>query len=80
MHHAYIDKLFWEWQQADPARLLDMGGQNVQTNTTPSGAFTSYNGDSGNTTTVRTCVADFLGGIFQAMRRVLNKSFQLRGC
>lgn len=54
MHHAYLDKLFWKWQQADPARLSEVGGQNVQTGTTANSAFTRYNGDNGTITTVRT--------------------------
>jgi hypothetical protein len=30
MHHAYLDKLWWEWQMADyPHRLSDMGGNNA---------------------------------------------------
>ncbi|ETS77427.1 hypothetical protein PFICI_11301 [Pestalotiopsis fici W106-1] len=30
LHHAWLDKLFWEWQKMDlPARLTDMGGPNI---------------------------------------------------
>lgn len=29
LHHAYLDKLWWEWQELDlEARLVDMGGRN----------------------------------------------------
>ncbi|GAQ46949.1 hypothetical protein AtubIFM55763_009071 [Aspergillus tubingensis] len=30
MHHAYLDKLWWEWQMANyPHRLYDKGGNNT---------------------------------------------------
>ncbi|KAL4940282.1 hypothetical protein BDV06DRAFT_224224 [Aspergillus oleicola] len=30
LHHAYLDRLWWQWQRADlPTRLSDMGGPNV---------------------------------------------------
>ncbi|KAL4916761.1 transmembrane amino acid transporter protein-domain-containing protein [Aspergillus aurantiobrunneus] len=30
LHHAYLDRLWWQWQQADwPSRLGDIGGPNV---------------------------------------------------
>lgn len=30
LHHAYLGRLWWRWQQADlPKRLTDMGGQKM---------------------------------------------------
>lgn len=58
MHHTYLDKLFWEWQQASPAGLAEIGGPNVEAGMDPSeqlypvSAFTTYNGDDGNVTTM----------------------------
>ncbi|KAL4803386.1 hypothetical protein BDV18DRAFT_40551 [Aspergillus unguis] len=61
LHHAYIDRLWWQWQQADlPRRLSDMGGPNtppldVLTGAglgPPGRALTDYNGDEGGETTL----------------------------
>ncbi|KAL4899842.1 hypothetical protein BDW74DRAFT_183331 [Aspergillus multicolor] len=63
LHHAYLDRLWWRWQQADlPARLSDMGGANVVPKSftdsigvppvVVSSALTDYNGDPGNETTL----------------------------
>ncbi|KAL4933212.1 putative amino acid transporter [Aspergillus undulatus] len=61
LHHAYLDKLWWEWQLADlPTRLSDMGGPNVPPQfildtvqlKAPSKAVTDYSGDPGNETTL----------------------------
>ncbi|KAI0412994.1 amino acid transporter [Xylaria grammica] len=58
LHHSYLDKLWWEWQNLNESRLYDMGGPNLPTfsgqngTTPPSAAFTDYFGDGGNTTTL----------------------------
>lgn len=61
LHHANIDRLWWLWQAADlPARLEEMGGQNVPKTSdliankwlTPSAAVLDYNGDPANVTTM----------------------------
>lgn len=56
LHHTYLDKLFWEWQQNGVGRLTAVGGPNVElanhtTQPRPASAFTAYNGDNGPTTT-----------------------------
>ncbi|VUC28059.1 unnamed protein product [Clonostachys rosea] len=59
LHHAYLDKLWWEWQQEDPTnRLKDIGGPNTppdwlieQVGRNISSDILNYNGDEGNTTT-----------------------------
>lgn len=61
MHHAYLDKLWWEWQMADyPHRLSDMGGNNTAPDSIlamaglsqPGPDILEYDGDSGTTTTL----------------------------
>lgn len=61
LHHAYLDRLWWRWQQADlPKRLTDMGGQNMPDQSVLDMAglsaagseLTDYNGDPGNVTTL----------------------------
>ncbi|KNG83998.1 hypothetical protein ANOM_007775 [Aspergillus nomiae NRRL 13137] len=61
MHHAYLDKLWWEWQLADyPRRLFDMGGNNTAPQwfidaadlSQPGADILDYNGDPGSTTTL----------------------------
>ncbi|KAL3470332.1 hypothetical protein BJX99DRAFT_264324 [Aspergillus californicus] len=61
LHHAYVDRLWWQWQQADlPGRLSDIGGPNVPPQVVlesvglppPSQRLVDYNGDEGNTTTM----------------------------
>ncbi|PSN62325.1 Di-copper centre-containing protein [Corynespora cassiicola Philippines] len=62
LHHAYVDKLWWEWQQQDlSTRLTDMSGRNVPSAETreffnfdePGPEFTDYFGDGGNETTLQ---------------------------
>ncbi|PYI16002.1 Di-copper centre-containing protein, partial [Aspergillus violaceofuscus CBS 115571] len=61
MHHAYLDKLWWEWQLADyPHRLVDMGGNNTAPQyildqaglSQPGADILNYDGDPGTTTTL----------------------------
>ena len=61
LHHTNLDRLWWEWQQADlPNRLTDMTGRNVplpsylsgNNFTFPSAAILDYDGDPGNVTTL----------------------------
>ncbi len=35
LHHAWIDRLWWNWQVKDPARLLEIGGENIPASTLP---------------------------------------------
>ncbi|CAN8103806.1 unnamed protein product [Discula destructiva] len=56
LHHAYLDKLFWEWQQAAERGLEAVGGPNRQVGVQnsqpmPDSAFTTNNGDNGTSTT-----------------------------
>lgn len=58
LHHAYLDKLWWTWQQtgAGEERLTSVDGRNVRPGANnsqplPDSAFTMYNGDNGTTTT-----------------------------
>ncbi|KKK13556.1 hypothetical protein ARAM_001726 [Aspergillus rambellii] len=62
LHHAYMDRLWWKWQQMDlPRRLHDMGGPNVPDQRvldsvglqSPSRSLVDYSGDNGNVTTLR---------------------------
>ncbi|KAL2843570.1 hypothetical protein BJX68DRAFT_270065 [Aspergillus pseudodeflectus] len=62
LHHAYLDRLWWQWQQADEAnRLTAMGGVNVPPQSIldlvglqgPDPSVVDYNGDEGDTTTLR---------------------------
>ncbi|KAI0122938.1 amino acid transporter [Xylariales sp. AK1849] len=53
LHHAYLDKLWWEWQKLDlNARLTDMDGVNVPRGSNPDPAIVDYFGDGGNITTL----------------------------
>lgn len=61
LHHANLDRLWWEWQQANlTSRLTDMGGRNVPLTSyleqngmeEPGAAFLDYDGDDGNVTTL----------------------------
>ncbi|KAI0139221.1 hypothetical protein BJ166DRAFT_489670 [Pestalotiopsis sp. NC0098] len=59
LHHAYLDKLWWEWQKLDyPARLYDMGGVNIPRTSDPDSpdyppaSLTDYFGDNGTITTL----------------------------
>ncbi|KAI0011054.1 Di-copper centre-containing protein [Xylariaceae sp. FL0662B] len=46
LHHAYLDKLFWDWQSLDlPARLTRVGGRNVGGGF---GKFPGFNGTGPN--------------------------------
>ncbi|KAH8749491.1 amino acid transporter [Diaporthe sp. PMI_573] len=60
LHHANLDRLWWEWQSVDlSTRLEDMGGSNIPATafldaynlTSPGPEFTEYSGDGGNVTT-----------------------------
>lgn len=57
LHHAYLDKLYWAWQQRDPEEnLAAIGGPNTMAGVKnvqpqPDGAFTTGNGDDGAWTT-----------------------------
>lgn len=66
MHHAYLDKVFWEWQSANlPDRLYEIGGDNVGEIQSESDAeilsYTDYNGDDGDVTTLNHTL--WVGGI-----------------
>lgn len=61
LHHANVDRLWWQWQQANlTARLTDMSGQVVPPASImeqnrwlyPSAAYLDYDGDGGNETTL----------------------------
>ncbi|KAL2813650.1 hypothetical protein BDW59DRAFT_167458 [Aspergillus cavernicola] len=61
LHHAYVDRMWWQWQQADLAnRLTEIGGPNVPSQEVlqsvglppPSSTLVDYNGDEGDTTTL----------------------------
>lgn len=61
LHHAYIDRLWWQWQQANlTSRLTDISGPNVPSDdilalgnlSYPTAAVLDYDGDSGNVTTL----------------------------
>lgn len=61
LHHAYLDKLWWEWQIANyPARLYEMGGNNkapqflldMSGRSQPGANILDYDGDPGNITTL----------------------------
>ncbi|KAI0143840.1 amino acid transporter [Xylariaceae sp. FL1272] len=57
LHHAWLDKLWWEWQKQDLSnRLTDMGGPNLPIAGSVLGGqgpeFTNYFGDNGNVTTL----------------------------
>lgn len=61
LHHANVDRLWWQWQQANlSARLTDMSGPLIPpTNIMkenrwllPSAAYLDYDGDPANATTL----------------------------
>ncbi|KAH8885006.1 amino acid transporter [Thozetella sp. PMI_491] len=61
LHHGWLDAMWWKWQSLDlPARLTDMGGQNLPDQwyidyaelPMPGPEFTDYDGDEGNVTTL----------------------------
>lgn len=61
LHHAYLDKLWWEWQKANyTERLTDMSGNNTAPEFTlilsglsqPGPEIMDYNGDPGTVTTL----------------------------
>ncbi|KAK0664413.1 hypothetical protein DIS24_g487 [Lasiodiplodia hormozganensis] len=61
LHHAWMDKIWWEWQSQNLSyRLTEIGGVNVPPDEYfdftgldyPSTAITDYDGDPGNTTTL----------------------------
>lgn len=61
VHHANLDRLWWEWQQANlSSRLTDMSGQEIPPLSImlenkwvyPSRAYLDYDGDPGNDTTL----------------------------
>lgn len=72
LHHAYLDRVWWQWQEKDlEARLLDMGGNNYPDATTislagegdPSHGLLDYSGDVSNVTTMNHTL--WMGGIVQ---------------
>ncbi|KAF3805959.1 Tyrosinase ustQ [Colletotrichum gloeosporioides] len=61
LHHAYLDRVWWQWQEANlTARLTDISGQNTPDQSildmaslsAPGSELTDYNGDNGNVTTL----------------------------
>lgn len=62
LHHAYLDRVWWQWQQVNlTARLTDMSGQNIPSQTYldqnnfgyPDASVTDYfNDNGGNVTTL----------------------------
>ncbi|KAF4820078.1 Tyrosinase ustQ [Colletotrichum siamense] len=61
LHHAYLDRVWWQWQEANlTARLTDISGQNIPDQSildmaglsAPGSELTDYNGDNGNVTTL----------------------------
>lgn len=61
LHHTYLDRVWWQWQQADlSTRLTDMAGRNVPTDiylaqndfAYPGADVLDYDGDDGNVTTL----------------------------
>lgn len=40
MHHTWLDKVWWEWQEANPSkRLKDIGGNNKMSPSLANGIF-----------------------------------------
>ncbi|KAI0470098.1 amino acid transporter [Xylariaceae sp. FL0804] len=70
LHHSYLDKLFWEWQNIDiESRLTDMGGPNIPAGENPRRSdypgpeYTDYFGDGGgNVTTLNHTL--FMTGLY----------------
>lgn len=61
LHHTYLDRVWWQWQQANlSSRLTDISGRNVPTAEAlargnlsyPTAAILDYDGDPGNVTTL----------------------------
>lgn len=61
LHHANLDRLWWEWQSKNTSRLTEISGKNVaifqylidvQPKILPEAAFVPYFGDNGNVTTM----------------------------
>lgn len=61
LHHAYLDRVWWQWQEANlTARLTDISAQNIPDQSildiaglsAPVNELTDYNGDNGNVTTL----------------------------
>lgn len=62
LHHAYLDKVYWDWQKQDPSvRLTEITGPRLPnpvvyelggTPRFPESALTNYDGDPGNVTTL----------------------------
>lgn len=57
LHHSYLDKLWWDWQQIDKSRFWDMGGPNIpnqynkSSSNYPGPEYTDYFGDNGGNVT-----------------------------
>lgn len=56
LHHTYLDKLFWDWQQGSAERQKAVGGPNArpgfnESHPLPDSAFTTHNGDDNGTST-----------------------------
>lgn len=61
LHHANLDRIWWQWQNVDPTnRLYDIAGRNLPTADylstrsleTPTASEYDYFGDGGNVTTL----------------------------
>ena len=61
LHHTYLDRVWWQWQQGDlSSRLADISGRNVPTAedlarnnlSYPAASILDYDGDPGNVTTL----------------------------
>lgn len=74
LHHAYLDRVWWQWQQKDlQVRLSEIGGNNYPDAQTlllagegdPSPGLIDYDGDPGNTTTLNHTL--WAGNIVQNM-------------
>lgn len=62
LHHAWLDKIYWDWQQKDLAvRLTEIGGTNLPNARVsalagppqfPASALLDFNGDGGSVTTL----------------------------
>ncbi|KAI1339821.1 amino acid transporter [Xylariaceae sp. FL0016] len=61
LHHTYLDRVWWQWQQDDlSTRLTDMGGRNIPYESYledndfdyPGADILDYDGDDGNVTTL----------------------------
>ncbi|KAK7228090.1 hypothetical protein V2G26_000260 [Clonostachys chloroleuca] len=84
LHHAYIDKIWWEWQELDiEARLIDMSGTNQpRSGGSPGGppglklrADTFDYGDPGNETTL----SHILGMVNIVPDAIIAEVMDLRG-